>query len=84
MQTKEQRQKIRRRESYRLMQRISDIITDPHSCDTEKLESMFTILDSHRAFGSQTAATYARESLSLFIEDKENGIDDDEPEEETA
>lgn len=66
------------------MQRIHDIITGPHTGDSEKLESIFTILDNQRAFGSQTAAGYARESLNLFIEDKENGIDDDEPEEETA
>ncbi len=78
------RQKIRRRESYKLMQRIFDVITDHELDDTTRLEKHFEILDSQHGFGSQTAAGYARESLNLFIEDKENGIDDDEPEQETA
>lgn len=59
---------IRKRASYKKFETLYDSIKDK-PIETQ-LTVIYNLLDSYSAFGSQSAATYSKESLDLLLKDK--------------
>jgi hypothetical protein len=62
--------RVRKRESYAFWKKLHEFFSGDHPA-REILEFVHSVLDEQRAFGSETNAWYAKESLFHFLKDLE-------------
>jgi hypothetical protein len=68
--------RVRKRQSYAFWKKLHEFFSGDHPA-REILEFVLGVLDEQRAFGSETKAWYAKESLFYFLKDldAEDGVD---------
>ena len=64
-------ERIRERKSYKMFEEFLNLLNRKDVLKAKVLDGLFEILDNKRAFGYETQAYYAKESLEQLKRDRE-------------
>lgn len=59
---------VRKRESYKRFEKLYDTMSS--ATIEDKLWTIYNLLESYKAFGSQSGSDYCKQSITLLINDK--------------